>query len=161
MINMRELEIAFVGLIQEYMRCPVVRVNQTAKTPDYGYIGYTIIAPMVANQGHYGQYHDARGKQVNQRWSFTCFSDEQEDSQQLALKLHTYLDAVGSIELKDSGIVVQSLTDITSRDTMLTVGYEYRNGFDVTLTLAQVITQDEEINHETIEHVEFYNREEE
>ena len=37
--------------------------------------------------------------------------------------------------MKDNGVIVQSVTNITNRDNILTVEYEYKNGFDVVFYL--------------------------
>jgi hypothetical protein len=58
-------------------------------------------------------------------------SDDNEESVTLAIKARDWLEHTGRIWLKDHGITVQSITDITNRDNVLTAGYEYKNGFDV------------------------------
>ena len=37
--------------------------------------------------------------------------------------------------MKDNGVTVQSVTNVTNRDNILTVEYEYKNGFDVVFYL--------------------------
>ena len=41
--------------------------------------------------------------------------------------------------LNDHGIVVQNVGAITNRDTLLTIEYEYRKGFDAVLSIMNVV----------------------
>lgn len=160
MISIRDLETTFTGLIEGYLECPVIRSNQVKGSPGYPYVAYTIIQPLVANRGHYGVTAQTKTKPIKQVWSFTCLADEQEISQQLALDLHTYLDELGSMDFYDAGIVVQKLGNVASRDVLLTVGYEYRNGFDVTLTTMQMILPEEELHPDEVIEKIIFNKEE-
>ena len=54
--------------------------------------------------------------------------------------------------LNDHGVVVESVGAITNRDTLLTVSYEYRKGFDVVLSLINAIQVRET---EVIDQVDF------
>jgi hypothetical protein len=57
----------------------------------------------------------------------------------LAVKAREWLDHVGRTYLNDNNVAVQSVGGITNRDNLLTVGYEYRNGFDVVFNLFDVV----------------------
>ena len=41
--------------------------------------------------------------------------------------------------MNDNNVIVQSVGSITNRDNVLTVGYEYKNGFDVDFWLFETV----------------------
>ena len=46
---------------------------------------------------------------------------------------HDFFSKSGVIWLKDNGIVIEKVGEVTPRDTLITVDYEHRQGFDVQL----------------------------
>lgn len=140
MIDYENLRVAVVGGLKRYLKCPVIKGNQNAEPPKYPYLSYTITTLATANRGTYGEYTDGKArKPVNCIWSITAQSDNNSESVMLANKAHDYLDYVGSIYLKDRDVVVQSVGNVTNRDNVLTVGYEYKNGFDCTFSMVDVV----------------------
>ena len=140
MINQRQIETTIVNGLQEALGCPVIRQNQTAPIPDYPYVSYLISTPRVANNGTYGYYgNDSYAKPFSQVWSFTVQSDDCTESQDLAAKAHEWFELTNGNYLDDNNIVVERLMNITSRDNLLTIEYEYRNGFDVQFALMDAI----------------------
>ena len=143
MIDFEEKRNTIISLIENALKLPVVRANQTAEPPDGDYIGYTVTTPMKVNHGTYGEYVKDGvkyyGKEFQQIWSFTAHSVNDLRSKTIALKLYDFLDREGTTELSDNRIAVQRIEDITNRDNLLTTGYEYRNGFDVTFNLLNEI----------------------
>jgi hypothetical protein len=132
MLDFRNQEIIIVEALQKHLGCPVVRANQTAPIPPYPYVSYTLMAPITENKGTWGKYDDGKDrKPITQTWSITVQSDDSTESQMLSLKAHDWFDYVGTLLLTDNNIIVQSVTDINNRDNLLTIAYEYRNGFDV------------------------------
>ena len=122
--------------LKEYLGCEVIRTNQNKKPPQYPYVSYTITTLASANNGTYEEYDNGIcRKMVKQTWSITAQSNDPSESEALALKAREWLDYAGRVYLKDNDVVVQSLTDITNRDNILTVEYEYKNGFDVVFYL--------------------------
>lgn len=132
MVELRNQEIIVVDGLQKYLNCLVIRANQTAPVPDYPYISYTVITPMGSNNGTWGKYEDGKDrKPYTQTWSFTVQSDDHIESVDLAIKARDWLDHVGTVYLNDNHVIVQQVGNITNRDNLLTIEYEYRNGFDV------------------------------
>lgn len=156
MIDFETKRNIITSLIEKAVNVPIVRTNQNAEPPDGDYIGYTVTTPMKVNNGTYGEYiKDGKkyyGKEFQQIWSFTTHSTDDVRSKELALKLYDFLDRTGTIELSDNRIVIQRIEDITNRDNLLTTGYEYRNGFDVTFNFLNEI---EDKNSEQIEDFKF------
>ncbi len=156
MIPIKEAETIIAEALQTGVGCPVIRANQSAPVPGYPYISYTIITPLVANNGTFGDYGEGvAAKQIGQVWSFTAQSDDSTESQITALRAHDYLDYAGVVALRDLGISVNGARNITNRDNFLTVGFEYRNGFDATFAFMTKIDIPE--SHGTIENADLKN----
>lgn len=132
-------EIVAKGL-KKYLGCPVIQSNQNAKLPKYPFVSYTITTLMNENGGTYGVYEDgAERKPFTQIWSISALSDKSDESLSLACKAREWLDRAGNTYLTDNGVIVQSVGSITNRDNVLSVEYEYRNGFDVAFVLFDTI----------------------
>ena len=131
MINHEQIRKVIVKGLKEYLGCPVVKSNQNAHPPKYPYIQYTVINPKSQNNGTFAEYDNGiAAKPHTQTWSITALSDDDMESVTLADKAHAYLDYVGTTYLNDNDVIIQSVTGITNRDNVITVGYEYKNGFD-------------------------------
>ena len=122
--------------LSEYTGVKVVRSNQNAPQPEYDFIQYTITTLKSENNGTYGEYEDGiMRKGVTQTWSISALSDDSTKSVTLADKAHEWFSRVGKLYLNDNNVIVQSVGGITNRDNVLTVEYEYKNGFDVVFWL--------------------------
>lgn len=140
MIDYENLYKTVTSGLEKYLSCTVRRSNQNKKPPAYPYVNYTVTTLKSEKKGSYGAYDDGYDrKQVTQTWSITALSDKNEESIKLACKAHEWLDHVGTVFLNDNNVYVQSVGSITNRDTILTIEYEYRNGFDVVFTLFDVL----------------------
>lgn len=141
MISFRQIEITIVDSLQEWLKkkgydCPVIMANQTAPVPPYPYISYTVINPVIANMKGYCVADDGtRYKPLTQVWSFTVQSDDDVQAVNVALLAYDWFALAGNEYLNDNNIVAQRVGNITNRDTLLTIEYEHRNGFDVTFSL--------------------------
>lgn len=122
--------------LKEYTGATVVRTNQTGKKPDYPFLSYTITTLASENNGSWGTYPDGLDRQqVQQIWSISALSDDAADSMTLAVAAREWLEHTGRTVLKDSGITVKSTGAITNRDNIISIEYEYKNGFDVVFYL--------------------------
>lgn len=145
MIDFRKNEIIIVEELQKVLStserpCAVIRGNQVAPIPLYPYVSYNVITPIVANNKQYCIDDEGNTfKELKQIWSFTVQSNDSTESQILAAKAFDWFSYNGNTFLSDNNIVAQSVTNITNRDNLLSVGYEYRNGFDVTFNLMHKI----------------------
>lgn len=136
MIDIEHLRTTVASGLRDYLGCPVVRSNQNEEPPPYPYCSYTITQLMSENKGTYGEYEDGTDrKPFTQTWSITVQSGDSSESMTLAVKAHEWLDHIGRIYLNDNGVIIQSVGNISNRDNILTVEYEYRNGFDVVFWL--------------------------
>ena len=122
--------------LAEYLGCPVIRGNQSAASPKYPYCAYNITTLAGANGGTYQQDSDGIDRlMVRSIWSFSFMSSDYDESVMLAIKARGWFERTGRGWLSERGVVVQSTTDITNRDNVLTVEYERKNGFDVVFYL--------------------------
>lgn len=127
--NMRE---KIVSGLRTYLNCPVISQNHDGETPAYPFISYTVTRLMSQNNGTYGEYEDGIDrKPVTQTWSISSHTRNNPQSVQLICKAREWFDRVGTQYLNDNNVIVQSIGGVTNRDNLLTIGYEYRNGFDI------------------------------
>ena len=146
MIENRNNEIIIVDGLSNYLStdtrpCSVVRQNQTAPIPAYPYVSYTITNPVVTQGGTYSITKDGtRYKRLEQTWSFTVQSDDQDEALNLALEMYDFFAEVARVTLADRNIIVDRVGNITPRDNLLSIEYEYRNGLDVTFGLLHQIS---------------------
>lgn len=120
--------------------CTVVMANQTTAVPDRPYISFTITTPIVANGGTYGRYADyTERKPIKQIWSFTTQTENADEALRLAVAAYDWFDNLGKDYLFAEDVIVERLSNITNRDTLITSAYEYRCGFDVTFTFMSIV----------------------
>lgn len=161
MINLRANEIVIVENLKKYLTtdgrpCEVIRQNQVAEAPPYPYVSYTLTTPVSSDQGTYCEAEDGTlYKNVLQTWSFTVQSDDQDEAMTLALKAYAFFSSVGVTLLADNKIMVSRVRDVTTRDNLITIQYEYRNGLDVTFCLLYSITPDAQLSDDVIETIDF------
>lgn len=137
--------------LSEYLGIPIIRFNQTGEPPAYPYGLFSIITPMSTNKGTYGKYEDdVDRKSFTQTWSITIQSDDNFESITLTNKAHDWFEHVGRIYLNDNKIIVQSVENVTNRDNLLTIEYEYRNGFDVVFLLTNEVANPDTETIETV-----------
>lgn len=136
MIDNENLRLNVVKGLKKFLQIPIIRGNQNAEPPKYSYLSYNVTTAASENNGTYGEYSDGIDrKPVTQTWSITAQSDDENEALQLALKARDWLDHIGRAYLSDNHIIVQSITSVTSRDSILTIEYEYKKGFDVVFWL--------------------------
>lgn len=161
MIDLRKNEIVIVDTLKNYLRtmartCEVVRQNQIAKAPAYPYVSYTVTTPLSEMRGTYAEAKDGTlYRDMMQTWSFTAQSDDEDEAMELGMKLHDFFTASGITVLADNGITVRRVTNLTTRDNLLTIQYEFRKGLDVMFGLLYSITPDEQPFKDVIETNEF------
>jgi hypothetical protein len=68
-------------------------------------------------------------------------SNKDAEAYEKALLIADFFAEAGRQELADNGIIVADVGNITPRDNLLTIEYEYRKGLDVTLRLNNVIAE--------------------
>lgn len=118
--------------LSDYLGCPVIRGNQSKPPPKKPYGVYNITTYAGANRGTYQRDADGVDRlMVRSIWSLSFIADDYDESVMLAIKARGWIEHTGRGWLAENGVVVQSTTDITNRDNILTVEYERKTGFDV------------------------------
>ncbi len=144
MKTLREIETAVADGLQAYLKCPVIRSNQTAPVPPYPYVSYTITSPILTD-GSTWATDTQTGRQfidLPQVWSITVQSSNDTQALELAMRAFQWFDTeAGHPYLKEKEIAVQSVGSIGNRDNLLSIEYEYRKGFDVTFLLRHYTEQ--------------------
>lgn len=148
MINHREIEILIVNGLQDWLsnkgvNCPVIRSNQAAPSPEYPYISYTITTPVMSDMKGYSVIDGVRYKSLGQMWSFTVQSNDDEQATQVAMLAYDWFALAGNTYLSDNNIVAINVGNISNRDNILTIEYEYRRGFDVEFDLLHTISKED------------------
>lgn len=148
MIDHRQNEIVIVDSLKSYLTtkerpCQVIRQNQVAEVPAYPYVSYSVTTALAEHKGMFSEAEDKTlYKDATQTWSFTVQSDDQDEAMALAMKIYDFFSATGVTHLADHGISVRRVRDITTRDNLISIEYEYRKGLDVTFGLLYCISPD-------------------
>lgn len=151
MIDYKNIRETVCRGLKEYLRVPVIRNNQNRDPPDYPYVSYTVTTLASANKGTYGEFTDGIDrKAVKQTWSITAQSDNNDESVTLACKAREWLEHVGRLYLSKNKVIVEQVTNITNRDNIITIDYEYKNGFDVVFVLFDEIQKPDNGYIETV-----------
>lgn len=126
--------------------CPVVKSNVINKTPPYPYLSFTITSQTLPQRGTDGRLEiGIYSILTEQVWSFTIQSDDENEAVRLARKTWQWFRRAGLLYLSDNEIAVRSVGAIGNRDVFLGSRYEYRQGFDVTFALTDILRFDEPI----------------
>lgn len=138
MTNQKNINLVITEGLKAVTGCEVVKSN-LAGVPiaPYPYLSFTILNTETRKGTYSGT--GKRFIPATQTWSFTVQGNDDDETLEKAMAARDWLEETGRQELYDHGIVVQSISAITSRDTLLTVDYEYRKGFDVVLSLINVV----------------------
>ena len=145
MINFRQNEILIVDSLQSWLtskgyNCPVIMANQAIPAPPYPYLSYTVTSPVVSDTAHYSVATDGtRFKSLEQIWSFTVQSDDDTEAMNIALLAYDWFALTGNTYLSDNDIIALRVGNVTNRDNLLTIEYEYRRGFDVNFSLLHTL----------------------
>ena len=142
MIDQKNINLVITEGLKAVTGCDVVKSNLAgAPIPSYPYISFSILNTVTRKGTYSGK--GARYMPLTQTWSFTVQGNDDDEALEKAMAARDWLEETGRLELYDSGIIVQSVGAITSRDTLLTVDYEYRKGFDAVLSLMNLVQEPE------------------
>lgn len=159
MIDNENLREAVVSGLKDYLKIDVIRANQNEKPPSYPFLSYTVTQLQSENKGTYGVYEDGIDRiPVTQIWSISSLSDKEDESIMYATKAREWLEHIGRVYLKSKGVTVQSVTSVSNRDNVLTVEYEYKNGFDVVFYLMNEVENQAIKTGEYIENISVTRR---
>lgn len=149
MIDQKSINLIITEGLKTVTGCEVVKSNLAGvPIPSYPYISFSILNTETRKGTYSGK--GKRYLSLTQTWSLTVQGDDDDETMMIALKARDWLEEAGRLELGDHGIIVQSAGAVQNRDTLLTVAYEYRKGFDIVLSLMNEV-QEPEI--ETIDNI--------
>ena len=151
MIDYESLRLTVVKGLKKYIEKPLIRANQSAEPPPFPYSTYTITTFATENGGTYGEYSDGVArKPVKQIWSFTTHSDNYAEAVTIANKMREWLDYVGTTYLNENEVVIESVGSVGDRSNVLTMDYQYSQGFDCTFLVYDEIVMPDESTIETV-----------
>lgn len=140
MIDQRNINIVITEGLKGATGCEIVKSNLAGNCiPPYPYISFTILNT-EAGKGTYSGT-GMRYIPLKQTWSFTVQGNDDDATLEAAMAARDWMEEAGRLMLNDQGIVVQEVGPIQNRDTLLSVGYEYRKGFDAKLSLINVAVE--------------------
>lgn len=141
MIEQKQINHSIIAGLKSICGCEVIRANQTNPLPRYPFISYNIVT-IKTKAGTYSEYEDGeKEKELLQTWSLTIHSDDDAEALKIAMLAHDWLEEIGNGYLNDYGIVVRNIGEISNRDNLITIEYEYRKGFDTTFAVINEITE--------------------
>lgn len=131
-------------LIEKRLGLIAVKSTITDHIPAYPYVSFTVMN-VNYRKGTYGRESDeTRFLPVTIPISFTVQSDKDTECWEKVQALRDLF--VQGTELADLGVIVGDVGSITARDNILTVEYEYRKGFDVTINALDIINQSDGVD---------------
>ena len=130
-----DAEAYIVKQLEGYTDCTMVLSNQSGPVPEYPYLSYTITTPVHALGGTYGLRDGIYMQPMQQTWSITAHGEDSRKCQRLGMRVYDFFARAGRHLLFSRNIAVASFSDLTDRDTYLTIQQEYRCGMDVTFRM--------------------------
>lgn len=144
MIEQKQINLVITKALNDVTGCEVVKANLAhAPIPPYPYLSFSIIRTET-RKGTYS-VEGNRYISLTQTWSITVQGKNDDETLEKAIAAHDWLEEAGRLTLQEQGIVIQHIGAIQNRDTLLTVNYEYRKGFDVVLSLINIIQEEIEV----------------
>lgn len=144
---------AIISGLHDYMDMLVIQSSSIGDMPDYPFITYTVTSPYL-RLGYDEEYTEQVNSNIQNRhvlhyervFSFTAVAKDEDVAMDTCMKAIRYFRNDGVLALKDEGIAIVELTNVTARDNFITIDYDRRYGFDVRIRLAdEEIRETEEI----------------
>lgn len=140
------------------MNMLVIQSSTIGDMPKYPFITYTVTSPYLRlgqdeeytkkENSNYQNRHVLHHERV---FSFTITAKDEDTAMDKCMQAMRYFRNDGVLELKDKGIAIVEISNVTARDNFITIDYDHRYGFDVRIRLA-----DEEVR-ETADIIEKIN----
>ncbi len=152
MLDNENIRKIIVQGLSNYLQVPVIRANQNAPPPDFPYLTYSVITLKNESKGTWGKYPDGSARMpCFQTWSFTAVSDKDAESICTAEKAREWLEYTGRQYLKQNNVTLHKAASINNRDSVISIDYEYKNGFDAVFAF---LDKAEKSDEETTEYIE-------
>ena len=149
---------ALIKGLYDYMNMLVIQSSTIGDMPKYPFITYTVTSPYL-RLGVDEEYTEQVNDTIQNRhvlhyervFSFTIVAKDEDVAMDKCMQAMRYFRNDGVLELKDKGIAIVEISNVTARDNFITIDYDRRYGFDVRIRLA-----DEEVR-ETADIIEKIN----
>jgi hypothetical protein len=163
-MNIQAIRNGIVAGLYNHLQKPVIMAEQAENKPTYPYLSYKFIVPYNPDTGRGIEvsklipsdnpdfeydFEETKIQQPTMTISFTAYSLDSLESQELALKAREWMDHIGYYDLKRLGVVVVSVEAMGNRDTLIVDEYERKVGFDVIIRVVHEVKR----RLETIEEV--------
>lgn len=142
---------ALIKGLHDYMNMLVIQSSTIGDMPKYPFITYTVTSPYLRlgqdeeytkkENSNYQNRHVLHHERV---FSFTITAKDEDTAMDKCMQAMRYFRNDGVLELKDKGIAIVEISNVTARDNFITIDYDRRYGFDVRIRLA-----DEEVRETT------------
>ncbi|MED4140855.1 hypothetical protein P4652_21775 [Priestia megaterium] len=129
----------------------IIPADTTKEIPALPYGTIKITSPYIrSGEGQGSEYiqdiadksYHVRDERYKQVLSLNIFAETEEESIEYAKTIHKWFLFFGRTFLQEQQIVVLKVGDVESRTTFLLESYEYKQGFDVRIRLAEQYSQE-------------------
>ncbi|AMX00417.1 LIC_12616 family protein [Rummeliibacillus stabekisii] len=150
MLDIEPIRSTIVRNLKETTGIQTIIAEQSNEQPSYPFIAikFTTLGKQV---GRATQYMKENGQHIEQDiemvLSVSSFSEEMDESINNAYAAFQFFEVDGIQTLQEANIAVVKTTEITNRDTFISIEYERRTGFDVRIrTRAHSIREHDSID---------------
>lgn len=149
-MKLSELRTALIPTLKNFCGAPIIQGDQIGSKPDVAHATYKFTTPYGKSAGREEEVYivTETGAQIKRIveyrtvMSVTAYSMDDDESVDLAQKIHDWFAFDGADYLNSIGVVIAEQTDVTNRDAFVVENYERRNGFDVIMRIKSEKTRD-------------------
>lgn len=144
MLQIAPIRLAIQDGIFAATQVEVIRGEGGGDQPPYPFVVYKLL--LGQKIGRENRTIQTKGELYEQQMELTvslsCYSNNIGEAETLAYQVLQYFEIEGVEKLQQQNIVVVQTTELTDRTTFVTMGYEYRIGFDVRLRVKAYVVRD-------------------
>lgn len=153
MLDIESIRSAIVRNLKATTGIQTIIAEQSSNQPDYPFIAVkmTLLGQKVGGSAQYMDgLEQVTEQDIEMVMSVSSYSDDMDESINNSYKALQFFEVDGVELLQDHNIAVVQTTDITNRDTFISIEYERRTGFDVRIRTRAQVTKEIEVI-ETVE----------
>lgn len=148
------LRSTLIPLMNREIGFPVIEANSDGEAPAGTYATFDSLQPLGSITGRPIETYGSDGRktirsEVVVTLTFTAYADDKGDCIEACVRLCDYLRSDAYLRLKDAGIVLVEIGDMTTNDLKLGDTWEYRAMADAEFRMTHITTSDAAV--ETIE----------
>lgn len=152
MIKHSEIRNPIISNLNEYMGIPVIQSEDNGEQPAYPFMTFSLNSPYLPLGHNSKEEIEENGKTIiretehfEQVYSFTVVGEDEDIVQDNLIKAIQFFKVFGVQILKDNEIAIVEVYNAQKRDTLLTIDYERRAGFDVKIRVAHNLDFESEV----------------